>query len=131
MARELLFGKLHPDLACAIVLGFVESNEVNASLDSVTLVDPQTRQGRTQSGWLKGDDPLDLLTREYLTARLEATRTLVGRNASGWAAASAVKSREAANTRAIQAKAQARELLRQRGILDCARSAGMTVFESR
>ena len=48
---------------------------------------------------------------------------------TAWAAASAVRVREAANARAIQARSTALKILQTRGVLHRARRDGMTVRE--
>ena len=115
MARELILGQLHPDLACAIALGVVDNPQVTVTVDSITLTDPQRGNTRTLSAWL-GDDPLDQATREYLTARRDAMLHGQKARGPGWAGAAAIKARDQANARAIQARNRAREILQQRGV---------------
>ena len=130
MARDLLLGQLDPDLACAIALNFVEHDQVVITLEALTLNDPHQRTSRTQAGWLSNTDPLDQFTREYLSARREAMQSTSRASQSGWAGASAVKSREAANARAIQARSKAAQLLQARGVFRQARSLGLRVHEA-
>ena len=122
-------GTLHPDVACAIALGVVDNPNVTASLDALIVIDPRLRTSRTQTGWLNGTDPLLIATRAYLTARRDAMLNGPRPAQSGWAASSAVKARETANTRALQARGAALKLLQERGVLHHARRAGMTVRE--
>ena len=120
---------LHPDLACAIALSIVDNPHVTASLDALVVTDPRLGSSRTQTGWLNGTDPLLITTREYLTARRDAMLASPRGAPSAWAASSAVKTRETANARAIQARARALRLLQDRGVLHLARRSGMTVRE--
>jgi hypothetical protein len=130
MARELICGQLNPDLACAIALGFVEAPQVTVTVECFTLADPHQRTSLTQTAWL-GDDPLDAATREFLTARREAM--LQGQKATrpGWMGTAAIRAREQASARAVQAKNRAWDLLRQRGVADHARLAGLTLVDHR
>lgn len=120
---------LHPDVACAIALGLVDNPNVTASLDALVVTDPRLRTTRTQTGWLNGPDPLLIATRDYLTARRDAMLNGPRPMQTAWAAASAVRVREAANARAIQARSTALKILQTRGILHYARRAGLTVRE--
>jgi hypothetical protein len=128
MSQGLLLDELPPDLACAIALGIVEDPCVIVSLEAVTLQDTRQQPIGTQSGWLNPDDPLHAVTREYLKARREVTMLGARRPGSAWSSAHAHKVREAANTRAIQAKIRGRMFLAERGVLDQARAAGLTVL---
>ena len=82
---------------------------------------------RTVTGWLDGADALAVATREYLTGRRDAMLSGSRPMQSGWATSAAVKERETANIRAIQARIAALKILQDRGVLDHARWAGMTV----
>ncbi len=128
MSRTLLFGHLHPDLACAVALGFVHYPGLSVTADAILLVDPQQQIRQTQSDWL-GDDPLDLVTREYLSARREAMQQVIRPGAAPWAVSAARKVKEAANARAIAAKQRGYELLQERGILSHASRAGLSVLQ--
>jgi hypothetical protein len=129
VARDPILGQLHPDLACAIALGVVDHSHVSVTVDALTLYDTHLRTSRSQTGWLDGDDPLDAATRDFLAARQEAMRNAPRPAQSGWAAASAVKARESANARAVQAKARAWQLLQERGVVSHARRAGLVVTQ--
>lgn len=118
---------LHPDLACAIGLGLVDDPNVTASLDALVVTDPRSRTTHTQPGWLDGADPLVLATREYLTARRDVMLSVPRPTQAPWAASSAVRVREAAAARANQARARGLKILQVRGVLQQARSAGLTV----
>ena len=118
---------LHRDVACAIALGVVDAPHVTASLDALTITDPLLRTARTQPGWLDGSDPLVIATRDYLTARRAAMLSTPRPTQSGWAAASTIRAREAANARAIQARGTALKILQTRGVLHHASRAGMTI----
>jgi hypothetical protein len=115
MARDLILGQLHPDLACAIALGFLENPQATVTLDVFTLFDPRLRTSRAHSGWLSTDDPLDVATREYLAAKRDTTLASPRTGQSGWAAASTIKKREEASKRAIEARARGLQLLQERG----------------
>jgi len=67
--------------------------------------------------WLNGADPLDMATREYLQARQEAALSGMKPNSKPWEAASRAKTRDEATKRALEAKARAKVLLDQRGVL--------------
>ena len=127
MARELILGQLDPDLACAIALGFVEDTRVTVTLNAVTVADPKTRASRTQSSWLGQVDPLDDLTHQYLSARLEAMKYVPRPGLPAWDATRLIKARDGATTRAVQAKTQAGKLLEVRGVLSHARRLGLKV----
>ena len=129
MAREPIFGELHPDIACAIALGIVENLSVTATLDNITMADARRGASRSHTGWLGADDPLDQLTRAYFRARREAAQLAPGMGAKGWAAAAHAKKRDEANIRALAAKAKGRQLLEERGMLSHARSSGLRVQE--
>jgi hypothetical protein len=120
---------LHSDIACAIALGVVDNPNVTATLDALVVTDPQLRTTRTQSGWLEGTDPLVVATRNYLTGRRDAMLNGPRPTQTGWAAASAVRAREAASARANQARSTALKILQTRGVLHHARRAGMTIRE--
>jgi hypothetical protein len=129
MPRGLILGKLDPDLACAIALGLVEHNFIVTNLECITIHDEDFRPLGQQRDWLTDEDPLDLATRDYLTARrqaLFATHQAEADNA--WAAAAGLATREEANRRAVEARAMGRAILEQRRVLESARAAGMTVF---
>jgi hypothetical protein len=126
----LILGQLDRDLACAVALGLVESPRVAANPDAVTVLDEYMRPVGTVRGWLDGDDPLDVATREYLRARIEAYQTTRPRPGQPpWMAAAAIRTRDAANQRARAARDRAREALAQRGTLDTARAAGLPVID--
>jgi hypothetical protein len=129
MPRDLILNKLDPDLACAIALGLVEHNFIQANLESITLHDEDFQILGQQKEWLTEDDPLDLATRDYLVARHQAL--LAGRHGesdNAWAAAQAIGTREEANRQAIEARATAKAILEERRVLESAKAAGMTVF---
>ena len=129
MSRDLILGQLDPDLACAVALGLVEHPRVAVSLEGLTLLDGSLQPVATVRDWLAADDPLDAATRAYLAARREATMTTVRRpGQSGWAAASVIKARDTANTRAAQARDLGRSLLAQRGVLAQARQLGLKML---
>ena len=129
MSRGLILGQLDKDLACAVALGLVESPRVAANPEAVTVHDAHMRPLGTVRGWLEGDDPLDVATREYLQARREANLTTTPRPGQApWMAAAAIRTRDAANQRARTARERARALLGQRGTFAAARAAGLTVI---
>jgi hypothetical protein len=126
MTGNLLLGRVHPDLACAIALGFVEEPSVVVNLETVTVHDARRQPLGAARDWLDPADPLHAATREYLAARRDAGATTAPRpGQTGWAAAAAVKQREAAIGRAHEARARARTLLAERGFLAHARQAGL------
>lgn len=127
MARDLILGQIPADVACAIALGFEDNHRVVVTPEAITLFDERLRTSRTQPGWLDSDDPLDQATREYLNARREAMLQGPQANRSGWAGAAAIKARELANARAIQAKNRAWRILVERGFLD--RQPGLAATE--
>ncbi len=128
MPRELLFGQLDQDIACAVALGFAEHRFVTVNADAITLQGPRS-SAQTKSGWLDGDDPLDVLTREYLTARRDAMLAGTPRpGANAWGASGSARKRDEANQRAIRAKNQARALLEERWVFARARAAGLVVL---
>ena len=128
MTREMILGCLDPDLACAIALGFVENHQVVANLGAVTVHDVAMRPLGTKPDWLNGDDPLDAATREYLSARRDALLAgSRGPGASAWGAAGIARKRDEANRKALEARARARQLLEERGVLEGARAAGFRV----
>ena len=129
MPRELILNKLDPDLACAIALGLVEHNFIQANLESITIHDEDFQVLGQQTNWLTEDDPLDQATRDYLVARHQAL--LAGHHSesdNAWAAAEAIGTREEANRRAIAARTTARAILDERRVLESAKAAGMTVL---
>jgi hypothetical protein len=129
MSRGLILGQLDPDLACAVALGLVESPRVAANPEAVTVLDASMRPVGTVRGWLDGDDPLDVATREYLQARREANLTTTPRPGQApWMATAAIRTRDAANQRAREARERARALLNQRGTFATARAAGLPVI---
>ena len=104
MARALILGQLDPDLACAVALGYVEDPRVTVTLETVTLADARTRSSRVQAGWLGQGDPLDDLTRQYLSARLEVMRNVPRPGLPAWDATRLIKARDGATVKAVQAK---------------------------
>jgi hypothetical protein len=129
MSSDLLFGQLHPDVACAIALAIVEDPRVVANVDSLTLHDKNMRPLGTISGWLNSDDPLRVVTRDYLQAKREASMTTMRRpGETGWAAASAARTRDGANQRAREARDLGRALLAERGALAHARNSGLKLI---
>jgi hypothetical protein len=129
MPRGLILGKLDPDLACGIALGLVEHNFIVTNLESITIHDEDFETLGQQRDWLTDEDPLDLATRDYLTARRQALLAAhQGEADNAWAAAAGIASREEANRRAVEARATGRAILEQRRVLESARAAGMTVF---
>ncbi|MFL5245082.1 MAG: hypothetical protein ACJ8FY_23515 [Gemmataceae bacterium] len=129
MPRDLILGKLDPDLACAIALGLVEHNFIVANLEAITLHDEDFQTLGQQRDWLTDEDPLDVATHDYLAARREAL--FAGHHGEGdnaWAAAAAIGTREEANRRAVEAREAGRAILEERRVLESARAAGMTVF---
>jgi hypothetical protein len=126
MSSALILGQLHPDMACAIALAIVEDSRVVANLEGITLHDVAMRPLGTHRGWLEGNDPLIVATREYMRAKREATMTTAPRpGQSGWGAASAAKTRDTANARAREARDRGRALLAESGILAHARQTGL------
>jgi hypothetical protein len=129
MKRNFILGRLDPDLACAIALGLVEWPRVVANLEAVTLHDEGMRPVGTVNGWLDLNDPLDAATHAYLAARREASQTTMRRpGQSPWVAASATKTRELANKRAVEARDRGRSLLLERGVLASAKRLGLKVL---
>jgi hypothetical protein len=129
MPRELILNKLDPDLACAIALGLVEHNFIQANLESITIRDADFQILGQQADWLTEDDPLDVATRAFLVARHQALLAgHHGESDDAWAAAQAIGTREEANRQAIQARLTAKAILDERRILESAKAAGMTVF---
>jgi len=104
----------------------IESPQVVVNLESITLHDNNMRPVGTQSKWLESDDPLDQATREFLTARREASQASIPRpGITPWVAAANAKTRTLANDRAVQAKNRARCLLAERGVLAQAQRLGL------
>ncbi len=129
MARDLLFGQLHPDLACAVALGLVHHPGISVTVNAITLADPLRRTTQTKTDWLNGDDPLDEITREYLIARHEAMQQGTRPGQAPWVVSAARKAKETANTRAIAAKHKAYKLLEERGALSHAARSGLNVLQ--
>lgn len=130
MMRDPILGQLDRDLACAIALGIVEAPRVVANAQVITLHDARMRSLGSLPSWLDTDDPLDQATRACLLARQEAIQAgAKNRGQGGWAASSAIKQREEANRRAIEAKNLAMQLLQQRGVLAAARAQGLRVMD--
>src|SRR5262245_59888272 len=123
MARDLILNKLDPDLACAIALGYVEHNFIVANLDGITIHDADFEILGQQTDWLTEDDPLDIATRDYLSARREALLSGYHHEEdNAWAAAAAMGTREEANRRAITARAAGKALLEERRVLESAKA---------
>jgi hypothetical protein len=129
VSRELLFGQLHPDLVCAVALGFVHHPSLTVTADAISYVDPQRQTSQTQTDWIGGDDPLDVITREYLSARREAMQQIIRPGASPWVVSAARKAKETANAVAVAAKQKGYQLLEERGILIHASRAGLSVLQ--
>ncbi len=128
MRHDLILGQLDRDLACAIALNLVEEPGVVANLESITLHDSHMRPLGTVRDWLS-DDSLDVATRDYLHARREASTAGMRRpGQTGWAVASGIKARDAANERARLARDLGRTLLVERGILAAAKRAGLKLL---
>ena len=119
------------DLACAVAMGFVEHPRMTANLHQLTVLDQRAIPVGTYRDWLSNVDKLHIITRDYLLAREDVTKTSphVGSGATGWAAATGVKTRYDATTRAQTAKSQARLLLTERGVFTRAKSIGLRVFD--
>ncbi|OWK40413.1 hypothetical protein [Fimbriiglobus ruber] len=119
------------DLACAVAMGFVEHPRMTANLHQLTVIDQRGVPVGTHRDWLSNADKLHLVTRDYLLAREDVTKTStsVGPRASGWSAATGVKTRYDATTRAQAAKSQARLMLSDRGVFVRAKSLGFRVFD--
>ena len=82
-----------------------------------------------KSGLIQRRDQ-DRATRACLLARQEAIQAGARKmGQGGWAASSAVKQREEANRRAIEAKNRATQLLQERGVLAAARAQGLRVID--
>src|SRR5208282_5305993 len=105
MNREPILAQLDRDLACAVALGFIDMPRVVATLDSISLHDERMQPIGKESGWLAGDDPLDVATREYLLARRDLNMSTTRKHGqSGWAQSSAIKIREEALKKSAQAR---------------------------
>jgi hypothetical protein len=128
MARDFLFGQLHPDVACAIALGLVDDPRVSVTVEAISLADAKNRTCHTHKGWL-GDDPLDVLTREYMTARREAMQQVTRPGQSAWVVAAARKVKETATAKAIEARTKAFQLIQERGVLSYASRAGLKLLQ--
>jgi len=129
MSRGLLCDLLDRDLACAVALNWVEMSGVVANAQTITFTDARQRQVGQVDDWLNGGDPLDTITRTFLTARLEAANAAPKANARPWEATARIKTREEANKRAIAARQQGKALLQERGVFDLARSKNLRVVE--
>jgi hypothetical protein len=128
--RSPILGQFDRDLACAVALSLVEYPHIIANLNALTLLDAGMRPVGTEHDWLRGDDPLDVATREYLAARRDASLASVRRpGQTGWASASAVKTREEANSRARRARDLGRSLLIERGVIAHARRTGLKLID--
>jgi hypothetical protein len=129
MTRELILNKLDPDLACAIALGLIEHNFIQANLECITIRDGDFEILGEQTNWLTEEDPLDAATRDYLVARHQALLAgHHGESDDAWAAAQAIGAREEANRRAIESRTAAKAILDERRVLGSARAAGLTVL---
>ena len=119
------------DLACAVAMGFVEHPRMIVNLNQLTVLDHRGQPSATYRDWLSQLDKLHILVREFLTARTtaqQATARTTGFGATGWGTASAIKHRDAANTRAITLKAEARQHLAERGALVRAKGLGLKIL---
>jgi len=131
MRTPLILGKIDRDLACAIALAFVEWPRVVANLHALTLCDERMQTVGSDPNWLQGDDPLDEVVREYLSARQEAMKTSQKSSyGHAWSASSASRTRDVANQRAIAARARGAKLLAERGTLAAARQQGLHVVDN-
>jgi hypothetical protein len=129
MKRAPILGQVDPDLACAVALGLVEWPRVEVRLEAITVHDTEMRVVGTVSDWLTPEDALDAATHTYLSARREAGLTTMRRPGQApWVAAAAIKTRDLANKRAVEARDLGRALLIERGVLEHAREAGLTVL---
>src|ERR1700732_1069868 len=66
MSSELILGRVHPDLACAVALAIVEDPSIVATVEALTVHGPGMRPLGTVRGWLRADDPLHAATNQYL-----------------------------------------------------------------
>ncbi len=129
MSRGLLCNVLDRDLACALALGFVDMPRVTANPQTITIHDANMRLVGSVPEWLAGDDPLDVATREYLSARQEAALSGTKPNAKPWESAARAKARDEATKRALEAKGRGKKLLDERGVLARAREEKLRVIE--
>ncbi len=129
MSRDPILGKLDRDLACAVALSIVEAPHIVVNLESVTLHDERMRPLGTERDWLRGNDPLDAVTRDYLTARRAVNQAGVRRpGQTGWAAASSIRAREEAIRKAQEMRDLGFTLLCERGLIAWARRTGLKLL---
>jgi hypothetical protein len=128
MNREMILGQIHPDMACAIALGILEDCRIIVNLEAITVHDGQMRPLGTTRNWLSDSDPLDVVTREYLLSRRQASMTDPLPRQGSWAAASSQKTREESLERAKRARDRGNSLLAERGVLAYARRSGLKLI---
>lgn len=133
MRPEMILDVLHRDLACAIALAFVEVPGVSVNLNAITLHDSQMKPKGTQQNWLDDQDPLEALTREYLTAKQQVAQSSSTWRPGGnaWGSAGATKQREEGLKRSLAARKTAQQLLTERGVLAYARGKGYRIYEGQ
>jgi hypothetical protein len=124
MKRPLILGQFPPDLVCAMALGLAHHPDLVVSLEAVTLKDQRLQPVATHADWLGRDDPLEVVTQEYLRARREVVAANARWGGTGWLTAGTVRVREAAKARALHAKARGHALLGERGAFTKAGAAG-------
>jgi hypothetical protein len=117
MSRGMLCDVLDRDRACAVALGFIDMPGVAANVHTLTIHDANMQPLGSVSDWLDDSDPLDAATRVYLQARLEAANSAPKAGARPWEAAARTKARDEANKRGLEARARARAILEERGVL--------------
>lgn len=128
MSRIPILG-LPRDLVCAAALGIVDLPRVAASPETVSVHDEQMQLLGMLRDWLTGDDALDVVTREYLTAKRDAAQAASRPGQPAWEAVAKNKKRADANARLVQARTQGRRLLAERGTLAEAKKRGLRVFD--
>ena len=118
------------DLACAIALGFVEHPRLIVNRLQITVLDHRGQPVENHPGWLSTFDKLHQIVADFLAARDEATKAnaRTGYGNAGVGAAAQVKSREAANTKAIHLKSTARAMLAERGVIAKAKTLGLSCY---
>ncbi len=116
------------DIACGVFVGAFDVPGWVISLDVLEITDPTSGRVERCEGWLRPNDMLAILTREYGKSRQKASAVAIAPDAAPQLRAQLTKERDEANRRATEMRDQVVCLLQSRHAYVKAGELGLKVL---
>jgi hypothetical protein len=120
--------KFDHDIACGVYVGAFEVPGWVASLDVMEVTDPTSGRVERHENWLRPNDMLAILTREYGKARQKASAVVIAPDAQPHVRAQLTKEREESTRRTNEMRDQVVCLLQSRHVYVKAGELGLKVL---